>query len=78
MSSPLSFRQAVTLALTDYFRSLEGEPPHQLHTLVTNEVEAPLLEMTLELAGGNQTVAAKMLGLSRNTLRKKMAAHGLL
>ena len=77
MSQALSLRQAVTLALSDYFRSLEGEPPRELHALVTREVEAPLLQMTMELAGGNQSVAAEMLGLSRNTLRKKLASHGL-
>lgn len=78
MSRNLSLRQAVTLALTDYFRSLEGEPPRDLYSLVTHEVEGPLLEMTLELAGGNQSIAAKMLGISRGTFRTKLAKHGLL
>lgn len=78
MTHSLSLRQAVKMALNDYFRSLEGEPPRQLHALVTREVEGPLIQMTLELAGGNQSAAAEMLGLSRNTLRKKLAEHGLL
>ena len=78
MSNSLSLRQAVTLALTDYFRSLEGEPPRDLYALVSNEIESPLLSMTLELAGGNQSKAAEMLGISRGTLRTKLAKHGLL
>lgn len=78
ITSELSLRQAVTLALTDYFRSLEGEPPRDLFALVSHEVEAPLLEMTLELAGGNQSKAAQMLGISRGTFRTKLAKHGLL
>ena len=78
ITSELSLRQAVTLALTDYFRSLEGEPPRDLFALVSHEVEGPLLEMTLELAGGNQSKAAQMLGISRGTFRTKLARHGLL
>ena len=78
ITAELSLRQAVTLALTDYFRSLEGEPPRDLFALVSHEVEAPLLEMTLELAGGNQSKAAQMLGISRGTFRTKLAKHGLL
>ncbi|NCV40818.1 MAG: Fis family transcriptional regulator, partial [Betaproteobacteria bacterium] len=35
-------------------------------------VERPLLEMVLGQAEGNQTVAAEMLGINRNTLRKKI------
>lgn len=73
----LSLRQAVTLALNEYFRTLQGEKPHDLHAIVLREVEAPLIEKTLELAGGNQTLAANMLGISRGTLRKKMAQFGL-
>ena len=78
MSNNLSLRHAVTLALTDYFRSLEGEPPRDLYQLVSHDVEGPLLSMTLELAGGNQSTAAKMLGISRGTFRTKLAKHGLL
>lgn len=74
----LTLKQAVRLSLNDYFSSLEGEPPRDLHQLVIDQVESQMIEMTLELAGGNQTVAAKMLGLARGTLRTKMARHGLI
>ena len=40
--------------------------------MVINCVEKPLLEMVLEYVGGNQTRAADILGINRNTLRKKM------
>jgi two-component system nitrogen regulation response regulator GlnG len=36
------------------------------------EVERPLIELSLAATGGNQIKAAKMLGLNRNTLRKKI------
>jgi Fis family transcriptional regulator len=41
------------------------------------EVEKPLLQATLEHSGFNQSKAAKALGLSRSTLRKKMEYYGL-
>jgi Fis family transcriptional regulator len=43
--------------------------------MVIRNVEKPLLEVVLAHAEGNQTVAADMLGINRNTLRKKMQVH---
>jgi Fis family transcriptional regulator len=48
-----------------------------MYDMVINCVEKPLLEMVLEHAGGNQTRASEMLGINRNTLRKKMQALGI-
>ncbi len=45
--------------------------------MVINSVEKPLLESVLHKVQGNQTHAAQMLGINRNTLRKKMRAHGI-
>lgn len=49
-----------------------------LHTLVLREVEVPLLREVLAFHDGNQSRAASALGINRATLRKKLAAHGLL
>ena len=46
--------------------------------MVLARVEKPLLEIVLDYAGGNQTRAAEVLGLNRNTLRKKMKLYQLL
>lgn len=68
----------VRRALKDYFKDLDGEAPHcDLYEMVMNCVEKPLIEMVLEQVGGNQTRAAEMLGLNRNTLRKKMQLHDI-
>jgi Fis family transcriptional regulator len=40
-----------------------------------DEVERPLIETVLDAAANNQSVAARMLGISRSTLRKKLAAY---
>jgi Fis family transcriptional regulator len=66
----------VRRALKEYFRDLDGEDPCcEMYDMVMNCVEKPLLEMVLEHAGGNQTRASEMLGINRNTLRKKMQQH---
>lgn len=60
-----------------YFAHLNGHEPSGLYQLVLNEVEKPLLETTLRHADFNQCKAAKVLGLSRSTLRKKLEQHGI-
>jgi Fis family transcriptional regulator len=68
----------VRKALKEYFKDLDGEEPCSgMYDMVMDCVEKPLLEMVLEHVGGNQTRAAEMLGINRNTLRKKMQQHGI-
>ena len=68
----------VRKTLKEYFRDLDGEKPCcGMYDMVMDCVEKPLLEMVLEHVGGNQTHAAEMLGINRNTLRKKMQQHGI-
>ncbi|HHQ42672.1 MAG TPA: Fis family transcriptional regulator [Chromatiales bacterium] len=71
-------RACVRTALERYFASLDGEDPGGLYDMVMREVEAPLLEVVMREARGNQTRAAEILGISRATLRRKLRAHGLL
>lgn len=68
--------QYVRKAVDDYFRDLDGESPScAVYDMVMNCVEKPLIEAVLQHAGGNQTRAAELLGLNRNTLRKKIQQH---
>lgn len=68
----------VRLALTEYFIDLDGEEPGcDLYDMVMNCVEKPLVEIVLAQVGGNQSRASAMLGINRNTLRKKMSLHGI-
>jgi Fis family transcriptional regulator len=65
-------------ALEQYFRDLDGEKPGAIYDMVLKSVEKPMLEVVLAKAGGNQTLASEMLGINRNTLRKKLTEHQLL
>lgn len=60
-----------------YFSQLSDHDAVDLHALVISEVEKPLLEVALAHSGYNQTKTAKVLGLSRSTLRKKLEHYGL-
>lgn len=52
-------------------------PASGLYDRVMNEVERPLLRLVMNLVNGNKIQAAKVLGLNRNTLLKKLRQHGL-
>lgn len=64
-------------AVETYFRDLNGHAPGNLYEIVMSEVEKPLLATVMQQVQGNQTRAAKMLGINRSTLRKKLAHYGL-
>ena len=69
--------RTVRKAIDGYFKDLDGEKASGVYDMVINCIEKPLLESVLTRVRGNQTHAAQMLGLNRNTLRKKMKAHGI-
>lgn len=75
--SKLPLCQQVTQTLERYFEQLDGQDVVDLHALVISEVEKPLLEAVLKHTQSNQSKAAKMLGLSRGTLRKKLTIYDL-
>ena len=62
-------------ALDEYFKDLDGQPPHAVYEMVLQCMERPLLEYVLNRAGGNQSKAAQILGLNRNTLRNKLKQY---
>jgi Fis family transcriptional regulator len=64
-------------SLNRYFKDLDGETPSEIYNMVLGAMEKPLLIFILDRSEGNQTRAAEMLGINRNTLRKKMREYGL-
>lgn len=69
---------AVMRTLTQYFKDLDGESPAALHDMVMRSAERPMLEFILTHTEGNQTLAAQLLGINRNTLRRKLAEYDLI
>jgi Fis family transcriptional regulator len=72
-----TLEQCVKRSLEQYFEDLGGAPPHALYELVTAAVERPLLQFAMTRSGGNQSAAAELLGINRNTLRKKLLQQRL-
>ena len=68
----------VKRSLNRYFRDLDGQQPTAIYDMVLRNVEVSLLEVVMGKAKGNQTVAAEMLGINRNTLRRKLSEYDLL
>ncbi len=72
MSRSNELADAVKRSLERYFKDMDGERPTAIYDMVLKNVERPMIETVLGYAEGNQTLAAEMLGINRNTLRKKM------
>jgi two-component system nitrogen regulation response regulator GlnG len=73
----LPLEEAVRRRLAEVLSDNSGTAPSDLHTTLIAAVERPLIEVVLERAGGNQVKAAEMLGINRNTLRKKITDLGI-
>ncbi|XDZ66956.1 nitrogen regulation protein NR(I) [Alphaproteobacteria bacterium LSUCC0684] len=73
-----SLAESARFHIDRYFRAHEDDlPPAGLYTRIMAEVEKPLIEETLRATSGNQLKAADLLGLNRNTLRKKIRELGI-
>jgi len=72
-----TIEHCILRSLDEYFANLDGARPHALHELVLQAVERPLLKFAMEKTGGNQSAAAELLGINRNTLRKKLTEYRL-
>jgi Fis family transcriptional regulator len=73
-----SIQEVVQKSLEDYFNDLGEQKPTNIYDMMVMTVEKPILEVVMTRADGNQSHAAQMLGINRNTLRKKLQEHGLL
>ena len=67
-----TLKNSVKQSLEHYFNQLDGMPPNDFYNLLMTQVEPPLLEVVMKHTNNNQSKAAKLLGMSRGTLRKKL------
>lgn len=72
-------RDHVARMVNNYFRNVGGIMPMQgLYDLIMSETEQPLLEATMQFTNGNQSKAARILGINRRILRKKLIHYGII
>jgi Fis family transcriptional regulator len=72
MSRPNELADCVKRSLERYFKDMDGEKPTSIYEMVLKNIEKPMIETVLGKAEGKVSLAAEMLGVTRNTLRKKM------
>lgn len=73
----LPLREYVRRVAQDYLSDMDNTDPENLYQLFVTTVESPLIEEVLKKTAGNQSHAARILGITRNTLRSKMRQHGI-
>lgn len=73
-----AFSALVVLRVEQYLADLEGVEGLPTYDMIVSAAERPLLQWAMDKAGGKQLAAAKILGINRNTLRKKLRMHGFL
>ncbi|MGH8013775.1 MAG: sigma-54-dependent transcriptional regulator [Candidatus Binataceae bacterium] len=76
--SRASLRELIGQRISEMLDEADGTAPRDLYERIVAELERPLIEQALRRAGGNQVHAARILGLNRNTLRKKLTEHGIV
>jgi two-component system, NtrC family, nitrogen regulation response regulator GlnG len=76
-SQPPTLATAIENYLAELFLDREGRLPPDLYHRTVREIECPLITRVLAVTKGNQIKAAELLGLNRNTLRKKVRNLGI-
>lgn len=76
-ADPITLRQSVQDAIRLYLEDMGHCQPDCLYQTLLAEVEPPLIEEVLRYTGGNQSQTAKILGITRNTLRTKLNRYDI-
>ena len=71
-------QEVVSKTLQEYFDILDGQKPTGIYDMIIRTVEKPVFAVVMAHAKNNQSLAAEMLGINRNTLRKKLLEHELI
>ncbi len=72
-----SLESIVELKISRFLDQIGTYYPENMYAMIMNKAEKPLINQILKRTGGNQVHAARILGINRNTLRKKMKMYGL-
>jgi Fis family transcriptional regulator len=74
---PIPLRQNVQEAIRRYLEDMGQSQPECLYRVLMAEVEPPLIEEVLRYTQGNQSRTAKILGMTRNTLRARLDRYDI-
>jgi Fis family transcriptional regulator len=74
---PIPLRQNVQESIRRYLEDMGKSQPECLYRTLMAEVEPPLIEEVLRYTQGNQSKTAKILGMTRNTLRTKLHRYDI-
>ena len=72
-----SMEDVVELKISRFLDQMGHFQPENMHDLIMSKVEKPLLTQILRRVGGNQVQASRILGINRNTLRKKIKHYNI-
>jgi two-component system, NtrC family, nitrogen regulation response regulator GlnG len=72
-----SLEEILTPRFRDLLEKIQGGKPNGLYDRVIASVERPLIRQALAVTEGNQIQAARLLGINRNTLKRKMDRLGV-
>lgn len=78
VAEPVSLQENMSIIMEHYFANLKGEQPKHVYDFFLEEVEEPLLIAVMKYTNNNQSEAARLLGISRGTLRTKLKKYGML
>jgi len=76
-NKPVPLREHVQENIRRYLEDMGNTEPEHMHRKLLSEIEPPLIEEVLRYAGGNQSRTARILGMTRNTLRSKMRRYSI-
>jgi two-component system, NtrC family, nitrogen regulation response regulator GlnG len=77
VAADATLEEVIERKMHECVRGLRGHGSANLHGLMVGLVEKPLLRAVMRETRGNQVRAAQLLGINRNTLRKKLKEHGI-
>jgi Fis family transcriptional regulator len=71
-------RDVITEIMQHYFANLKGEEPKNVYDFFLEEIEEPLLQVVMKFVRYNQSEAARILGVSRGTLRTMLKKFDMI
>lgn len=73
----IPLREHVQKTIRQYLEDMGNTEPEHIYRKLLSEIEPPLIEEVLGYTGGNQSRAARILGMTRNTLRSKLTRYSI-